>query len=185
MGRRTGISASLRWHVFARDGFRCRYCGSQAGDADVVLHADHLVSVADGGTNEYDNLLTACQRCNGGKGARSLESAPGSPEVIRLTVERSESIRAQADAIAEHIKAKEELKQEVVNLLCDAYGAKQISIADHGISGFVRLINEHGADQISEWMSIAAHYGIPSRRCIQYVYGIIRKLAHEQQDVHS
>jgi 5-methylcytosine-specific restriction endonuclease McrA len=53
---RKNISASLRWQVFARDGFRCRYCGTQAGEPGVTLHADHVVSVADGGTNAFDNL---------------------------------------------------------------------------------------------------------------------------------
>ena len=48
MAKRQPVSASLRWAVFARDGFACRYCGAQAGQVCVELHADHIVSVADG-----------------------------------------------------------------------------------------------------------------------------------------
>ncbi len=185
MAKRTGISASLRWQVFSRDGFRCRYCGSQAGEVGVTLHADHLRSVADGGTNELDILLTACQRCNGGKGAKSLSCAPGSPEAIRSATERSESIRAQADAIASHIEAREELRQEVINLLCEAYGAKSVRVSDQNISSFVTLIGRHGIGQVADWISCSAHYQIPVNRCIQYVYGIIRKIAREQEGAAS
>lgn len=32
MPKRKGLSSSIRWSVFARDGFSCRYCGAQAGE---------------------------------------------------------------------------------------------------------------------------------------------------------
>jgi 5-methylcytosine-specific restriction endonuclease McrA len=36
-----------------------------------VLHVDHVVSVAAGGTTSEDNLRTACEECNLGKGTRA------------------------------------------------------------------------------------------------------------------
>lgn len=36
---------------------------------EVALEVDHVVSVADGGTDELDNLATLCRDCNGGKSA--------------------------------------------------------------------------------------------------------------------
>lgn len=59
---------SLRFDVLARDEYTCRYCGRKA--PDVVLHVDHIVPVARGGTNEPANLVTACRDCNEGKGPR-------------------------------------------------------------------------------------------------------------------
>ena len=58
-------SARLRFLVLERDGFACHYCGRKA--PDVELHVDHVVSIARGGTNDPDNLVTACRDCNLGK----------------------------------------------------------------------------------------------------------------------
>lgn len=65
---REPIPAGLRFAVLKRDGFRCSYCGRGEPEG-VRLHLDHLVPVAHGGKNELENLATACQDCNLGKGA--------------------------------------------------------------------------------------------------------------------
>ncbi len=67
--RKGTLSPKLRFQVFSRDGYRCIYCG--ATGAEAALHIDHKVSVAEGGTDEIENLATACDRCNLGKGAQS------------------------------------------------------------------------------------------------------------------
>ena len=59
---RKGISKKTRFDVFKRDLFACQYCG--AHPPGVLLHVDHIVAVASGGTNDKDNLVTACQPCN-------------------------------------------------------------------------------------------------------------------------
>ncbi len=67
--RLTGTAwLAMRASVFERDGFACTYCG----DADGPLHCDHVVPVSRGGTNDIDNLATACFRCNCSKGAKLL-----------------------------------------------------------------------------------------------------------------
>jgi 5-methylcytosine-specific restriction endonuclease McrA len=68
--RRDGVSPKRRWQVLARDSFTCTYCGRKP--PDVELHVDHKVSVNDGGSDELDNLLTACDKCNLGKSDSSL-----------------------------------------------------------------------------------------------------------------
>lgn len=55
--------------VFARDKYRCQYCGrgiknETSYGEQVVLHADHIVPKSEGGSNELNNLVTACQECN-------------------------------------------------------------------------------------------------------------------------
>jgi 5-methylcytosine-specific restriction endonuclease McrA len=37
-----------------------------------VLHVDHVVPLAAGGTSTEDNLLTACEECNLGKSTMAL-----------------------------------------------------------------------------------------------------------------
>lgn len=173
---RKGLSASLRWTIFARDAFTCRYCGAQAGQDGVELAVDHVVSVADGGDNRVDNLVTACKRCNGGKSARSLKDAPTSAEVVARIHERASTLHQQAAAMSAAIKAKADLEQMAVNLKCDAYDCESVSFC-HGEQGhIIRLCGVYGADQVAEWYSLAASRRVPERRAIKYVYGIVRNL---------
>ena len=67
---RVPLSSAQRFAVLARDKFTCRYCGAKA--PDTVLHVDHIHPVADGGTNEPENLVAACGSCNLGKGRKRL-----------------------------------------------------------------------------------------------------------------
>jgi len=57
-------------NVFKRDGFQCQYCGNQK---DLTL--DHLVPKAKGGKTSWNNLVTACKKCNSMKGDYSPEEA--------------------------------------------------------------------------------------------------------------
>ena len=67
------VRPGLRFKIFLRDRFRCVSCGrSPATHLNVELHADHVVSVYDGGKTIYGNLQTLCQDCNLGKGKTSL-----------------------------------------------------------------------------------------------------------------
>lgn len=65
---RKPLPKKVRFEVLKRDRFTCQYCGRKA--PDVVLHVDHIHPVADGGTDDMTNLVTACSECNLGKGAR-------------------------------------------------------------------------------------------------------------------
>ncbi|HUC25387.1 MAG TPA: HNH endonuclease [Streptosporangiaceae bacterium] len=59
------VSSKLRYLVFRRDNYTCRYCGASA--PDVQLEADHVMPRSKGGRDVLENLVTACQACNGGK----------------------------------------------------------------------------------------------------------------------
>ena len=63
---RDGISLKLRFEVFKRDKFVCQYCG--VCGPNVELEVDHIIPVSRGGTDDIDNLKTACFKCNRGKG---------------------------------------------------------------------------------------------------------------------
>jgi 5-methylcytosine-specific restriction endonuclease McrA len=79
---RPAISVRVRFAVFERDGFACRYCGaSRTDDARLVL--DHVLPVVDGGTDDETNLVTACWECNAGKSDRPLFApVPAIPERV-------------------------------------------------------------------------------------------------------
>lgn len=57
--------------LFARDGWRCVYCGTTSGR----LTLDHVVPRSRGGDSVWENVVTSCAPCNLRKGNRSLEQA--------------------------------------------------------------------------------------------------------------
>jgi hypothetical protein len=69
---------SVRFEIFKRDKFTCRYCGGKSPEA--ILEIDHVLPLTAGGTDEPDNLVTACFICNRGKAARLLTGISIPPE---------------------------------------------------------------------------------------------------------
>jgi 5-methylcytosine-specific restriction endonuclease McrA len=76
-----------RKNVIRRDGFRCQYCGRR----DLPLTIDHMLPKSRGGEDSWENLITACTRCNSIKGNRTPHEAhmpplrqPVSPSHITL-----------------------------------------------------------------------------------------------------
>lgn len=94
--------AKLQNQVFARDGFRCRYCGNRLisqdflklfirkldsevfkrGNTNLTAHgiihitwpvADHVVPWNRGGMTNLDNLIASCASCNYGKAGYTIE----------------------------------------------------------------------------------------------------------------
>lgn len=62
-----------RHRVFARDRYRCQYCGRRGTAFDLTL--DHILPKSRGGRTLAENLATACQGCNSRKGDRTPEEA--------------------------------------------------------------------------------------------------------------
>lgn len=59
-----------RKEVFRRDNYTCQYCGKQSAE----LTIDHVIPKHMGGTQNWENIVTACARCNHLKGGRTLET---------------------------------------------------------------------------------------------------------------
>jgi hypothetical protein len=59
----------LRSATFERDDFTCQYCGDRGGR----LECDHIMPVSRGGSNDIENLATACFGCNRSKRSKTLE----------------------------------------------------------------------------------------------------------------
>jgi hypothetical protein len=62
------VPDSLRKEVFERDGGKCLRCGSTEH-----LSVDHITPLANGGTNDKDNLQTLCKKCNSIKGVATKD----------------------------------------------------------------------------------------------------------------
>lgn len=69
---RRGVKFS-RANVLARDGLACQYCGRSAPSRELTF--DHVVPRSQGGRTTWENIVTACARCNSQKGGRTPEQA--------------------------------------------------------------------------------------------------------------
>lgn len=176
MSERTKISASLRWSIYARDGFMCRYCGARAGQPGVELVLDHVVSVVDGGDGSESNLVTSCQRCNGGKGARSLQDVPSAEHRSEQLAKSRDDLIRQRDAIAAVLQAERDLDQQAVNLKCQAYGVQQIRMKTGERKIICNLCREFDPVQVLGWYEIACKNGVAEIDAVKYVCGIARKV---------
>jgi len=81
--KRSPLTKSIRHEVFVKDGFKCVECG--ATNQQTRLHVDHILPVAQGGTDELSNLQTLCEACNLAKSNRMWKGGTGE------SVEQSES----------------------------------------------------------------------------------------------
>lgn len=59
--------------LFSRDGYLCLYCGKQFRRSE--LSCDHVMPRSRGGSDSWENCVTACKRCNHFKRDRTPEEA--------------------------------------------------------------------------------------------------------------
>jgi 5-methylcytosine-specific restriction endonuclease McrA len=98
VGSEPGVKPNKRVRIFERDGNACVECGRRSVDG-AILNVAHLISLADGhalGISEAElfadeNLYTACEICNLGRGRQSV-----SPQMF-LRIVRARQCRAAAE----------------------------------------------------------------------------------------
>jgi len=88
-GMKRGVKFS-RINVFARDDFRCQYCGVKRAVHE--LNYDHVVPRVQGGKTVWENIVTSCYDCNARKRGRTPEQAgmkllraPVKPKALPMT----------------------------------------------------------------------------------------------------
>ena len=59
--------------LFRRDGYLCMYCAQRFPAAE--LSRDHIRPFSQGGQDTWNNVVTACRRCNNAKASRTPEQA--------------------------------------------------------------------------------------------------------------
>ena len=88
-----------RVNIYARDGYRCQYCGARC--AIDQLTYDHVIPRSRGGRTTWDNIVSCCYACNARKANRTpaearmtLRASPARPSWIP-----SVQIRVSAQSI--------------------------------------------------------------------------------------
>jgi 5-methylcytosine-specific restriction endonuclease McrA len=67
------VARFSRANVYARDGYRCQYCGELRPGRELTY--DHVVPRAQGGVTSWTNVVTCCIPCNARKGNRTPAQA--------------------------------------------------------------------------------------------------------------
>ena len=80
--------------VFARDRYRCQYCGS-----DKHLTVDHVIPRSKGGTSSWENIVASCAPCNRRKGDRTPAQANMHPTQAPRTPRAEIFIRVSSPTI--------------------------------------------------------------------------------------
>ena len=62
-----------RQNIYARDKYRCQYCGTKFPSEE--LNYDHIIPKSRGGKTEWTNIVTCCIQCNRKKGGRTPKEA--------------------------------------------------------------------------------------------------------------
>jgi len=83
-----------RQNIYARDRYKCQYCGDRFSTEDLTY--DHVIPKSRGGRTEWKNIVTCCIDCNRKKGGRKPSEAsmklirkpkrPAWVPAIRITV---------------------------------------------------------------------------------------------------
>lgn len=167
---REAISKKLRFDVFKRDGFCCGYCGAHPSET-VILEIDHIHPVIEGGTNEIDNLLTACFDCNRGKGPRLLSTIPQSFEEKAIeTAEREAQLRAYYEILEAKKQRKDDELWSIADIYMQRYGDE--SILRSRLASIRTFLERMDYYEVHEAMEIAVDKMYSKAPAFRYFCGI-------------
>ena len=109
--------------LFARDGYRCQYCGRHRGQLKgrQFLTKDHVLPLSRGGGNSWENVVASCSSCNNLKGdllpweaGMKLLAEPRKPNYVRLvwTVRRVTPTQAKYIRMFYGVKTLSNLRKD-------------------------------------------------------------------------
>ena len=167
---RTLVSKKIRFEVFKRDEFKCAYCGNSP--PKVILEIDHIEPVAKGGTNDINNLITACFNCNRGKSKERLNKIP--PKLF----DNLEILKTQQEQIKEYRRyinliKKRELKdiKQITDTFEEYFPKSTVTnlFINASLKRFLRKLPLH---KIIEAMHISCSKIYNEDRALKYFCGI-------------
>lgn len=186
------VSTKTRFEVFKRDRFTCAYCGRTP--PEVLLHVDHVVPLAAGGSDDITNLITACATCNLGKGPRMLEEGTA-PVVGRATVAELQERIDQAKAYMEAIAGTRAVQEDQVQMVIDAWARVYGAVIKEGPDGpywwlgrgifperrsIARFLKDIPLHQVLDAVDITVgRWPVADDRTCRYFYGVCSRMWRE------
>ncbi len=145
------MKKSVRFAVFDRDNFTCRYCGKSTDDR-ITLEVDHVIPKSKGGGDEIENLVTSCFDCNRGKSAKLIgQTAPETERDRRRRLQELAETNRSAKELVALSEAKKKRIQAWGSIICDAMSLETVDRkfceqAD-------RLAEEFGDATVVRWIN--------------------------------
>ncbi len=152
------VGKKTRFEVFKRDSFKCQYCGRAA--PEVILNADHIHPVVEGGADELLNLITSCFDCNQGKGPRLLSDDTAMVKQ-RQQLEELNARREQLEMMIQWKEGLQNLSDDVATAIADRWHAlvPGFGLSQSGSRDLVKLLKKFSFEEVHDAMEIAAtHY---------------------------
>lgn len=182
------MKKSLRFEIFARDGFICQYCGSRPPDC--VLEVDHIHPVSRGGTDDSINLVTSCYECNRGKRAKVLSQIAPRPDADMALLQIQQEL-AEAKRFMKAKKQRDKYMTEVCGALRESWSKYLTEDPLPSDATLVPWIRRYGAEEVDQAISIASraymkrqfgYYASSAfKNLLPYIGGILRKRDEEGQ----
>lgn len=153
--KRKPLSKRIRFEVFKRDSFKCQYCGASA--PDVLLHADHIKPVVEGGTNDITNLITSCLPCNLGKSDKLLND-DSAIKKRKTQLDDLQERREQLDMMMEWAQGLQDIKSQAVERLVSNWNnlAPGFTLSENGRQTIRKWIKKYTIEDILSAMEISA-----------------------------
>lgn len=178
--KRKTISKSVRFEIFKRDSFTCRYCGAKP--PDVILAVDHVQPVAAGGDDDQLNLVTSCDACNSGKSSKPLHDAIPRPDADLAYLEAQQEI----GEVRRYLATKEQraaLEEQVIELLEECWMLHMpnwIGLKDGNLRRWYSQYSPEEIEYAIQRCASRAHGGKVDRYSVpNYIWGILKN--HRQE----
>lgn len=178
------MQQKLRFEVFKKNSFTCHYCGNKP--PRVILEVDHIIPRIEGGLDEIENLVTACFKCNRGKGKRMLtELSPELQKNADLLKEKKE----QLEAFYKYQQEIDSLSKEAVEIV-DSYWL-EVSDGKYHLRGperstIKRFLRSFSIEEIKEAIDLSTRIRGSEAR-FRYLCGILhnKRLQNEDPEVYE
>lgn len=168
MAERKSISTRRRFEIFKRDGFTCQYCGQRP--PNTILHLDHIIPVSKGGTNQTENLITACIDCNLGKSNTLLNN---SKESLQHITERKKEAAKQLRAYIKSCKDEKRMKGLIVDEVESIFTSQfDLIFTESSRQSILRFHEILPLSELIEAMEIAVSRVNNGNDCFRYFCGI-------------
>lgn len=180
--KRKNLPKKIRFEVFKRDSFTCQYCGRMA--PDVVLEVDHIVPVAEGGTNDIMNLITSCHDCNSRKGKRKLsenEEVKKQQDMLKELNEKREQIEMMLEWRNELLNFDNEQIDKIEELFSSYCTGR--TFTESGRKTISKLIKKYGFIEVYDCTRISAetYYDTEDPETASDVFNYISRICYNRK----